>query len=126
MIELKFIRKNGKYNTISFTIEKGFLMLKENYEILMIDKTKWIYNKAVVQLKDPDLFERIKQWETQINAHLDRKYIEPITLLYGNKIYPKTLLKCTKKKRNNFISYIKLKSIWVNDKNKPFIQLWLL
>ena len=126
MIELKFIRKNGKYNTISFTIEKGFLMLKENYEILMIDKTKWIYNKAVVQLKDPDLLERIKQWETQLNACLDRKYIEPITLLYGNKIYPKTLLNCTKKKRNNFINYIKLKSIWVNDKNKPFIQLWLL
>ena len=126
MSELKFIRKNGKYNTISFTIEKGFLTLKENYEILMIDKTKWIYKTAVVQLKDPDLLERIKQWETQINAYLDRKYIEPITLLYGNRIYPKTLLKCTKKKRNNIINYIKLKSIWVNDKNKPFIQLWLL
>ena len=126
MSELKFIRKNGKYNTISFTIERGFLTLKENYEILMIDKTKWIYKTAVVQLKDPDLLERIKQWETQINAYLDRKYIEPITLLYGNRIYPKTLLKCTKKKRNNIINYIKLKSIWVNDKNKPFIQLWLL
>ena len=126
MSELKFIRKNGKYNTISFTIEKGFLTLKEKYEILKIDKTKWNYKKAAVQLNNPDLLERIKQWQTQINAYLDRKYIEPITLLYGNLIYPKTLLKCTKKKRNNFINYIKLKSIWVNDNNKPFIQLWLL
>ena len=126
MSELKFIRKNGKYNIISFTIEKGFLTLKEKYEILKIDKTKWNYKKAAVQLNNPDLLERIKQWQTQINAYLNRKYIEPITLLYGNLIYHKTLLKCTKKKRNNFINCIKLKSIWVNDKNKPFVQLWLL
>ena len=101
-------------------------MLKENYEILMIDKTKWNYKKAVVQLNNPDLLERIKQWETQINGYLKSKYIEPVTLLYGNRIYPKTLMNCTKKKRNNFINYIKLKSIWVNDKNEPFIQYWLL
>ena len=127
MYELKFSRvDNGKYNSKSITIEKGLLMLKENYEILMIEKTKCYYKKAVVQLNNPDLLERIKQLETQINGYLDRKYIEPVTLLYGNKIYPKTLLNCTKKKRNNFINYIKLKSIWINDKNKPFIQLWLL
>ena len=70
MSELEFSRRNNeKYNTISITIEKGGLVLKENYEILKIDKTKWGYKKAVIQLNDPDLLERIKQWETQINDY---------------------------------------------------------
>ena len=42
-------------------------------------------------------------------------------ILYGNKIYPKTLLYAVKKNNN----YIKVKGIWVNEQNKPFIQLWL-
>ena len=125
MIELRFSRNNNKkYDTISITIEKGLLMLKENYLILKIDKTKWNYKKAVIQLDDPNLLERIKQWETQINDYLKRKCIEPVTFLYGNKIYPKTLLNNTKKTKND--NYIKLKGIWVNNENKPFLQYWLL
>ena len=123
MSELKFSRNNNeKYNTISITIEKGLLMLKENYKILKIDKTKWNYKKAVIQLDDPDLLERIKQWETQINDYLKSECIEPVTFLYGNKIYPKTLLNNNTKKTNN---YIMLKGIWVNNENKPFLQYWL-
>ena len=123
MSELKFSRNNNeKYNTISITIEGGFLTLKENYEILKIEKTKWNYKKAVIQLDDPDLRERIEQWETQINDYLKSECIEPVTFLYNNKIYPKTLLNCMKKTKNN---YIKLKGIWVNNENKPFLQYWL-
>ena len=71
MSELRFSRNNNeKYNTISITIENGFLTLKENYEILKIDKTKWNYKKAVIRLDDLDLLERIKQWETRINDYL--------------------------------------------------------
>ena len=89
MSELKFTRTNNeKCNTISFVIEGGDLTLKENYEILKIDKTKWNYKKAVVQLDDPDLLERIKQWETRINDYLKSECVGPITFLYGNKIYP--------------------------------------
>ena len=125
MSELKFSRKNNKkYNTISITIEKGLFVLKENYEILKIDKTKWGYKKAVIQLDDPDLLERIKQWETQVNDYLKSECIGgPVTFLNGNKIYPKTLLNNNKKKTNN---YIKLKGIWVNNENKPFLQYWLI
>ena len=123
MSELKFSRNNNeKYNTISITIEGGFLTLKENYEILKIDKTKWNYKKAVIQFDNPDLCERIEQWETQINDYLKSECVEPVTFLYGNKIYPKTLLNNTKKTKNN---YIKLKGIWVNNENKPFLQFWL-
>ena len=121
MNELKFNRvNNDKYNTVSINIEHAFLTLKENCEILKIEKTKWHYKKTVIQLNQPDLCETIKLWETQINDYLKGEGIESITILYDKKIYPKTLLHVVKK-----VNYIKLKGIWVNDSNKPFLQLWL-
>ena len=74
-------------------------------------------------MNHPDLCELIKLWETQINEYLKCEGVGPVKILYGSKIYPKTLLYNTKKTRNN--NYIKLKGIWVNDKNMPFLQLWL-
>ena len=121
MNELKFNRvNNDKYNTVSINIEHAFLTLKENCEILKIEKTKWHYRKTVIQLNQPDLCETIKLWETQINDYLKGEGIGSITILYDKKIYPKTLLHVVKK-----VNYIKLKGIWVNDSNKPFLQLWL-
>ena len=102
MSELKFSRTNNeKYNTINITIEGGVLTLKDNYKTLMVDKTKWNYKKAVVQLDHPDLCERIKQWETRVNDYLKSEFecLGPVTFLYGNKIYPKTLLNNHNKKR---------------------------
>ena len=123
MSELKFNRVNNeKYNTVFINIEHAFLTLKGNYEILKIEKTKWHYRKTVIQLNQPDLCETIKLWETQINDYLKGEGISPITILYSNKIYPKTLLYAVKKGK---VNYIKLKGIWVNDSNKPFLQLWL-
>ena len=123
MSELKFNRvNNDKYNTVSINIEHAFLTLKENCEILKIEKTKWHYRKTVIQLNQPDLCETIKLWETQINDYLKGEGISPITILYNKRIYPKTLLHVVKKGK---VNYIKLKGIWVNDSNKPFLQLWL-
>ena len=123
MSELKFSRvNNDKYNTVSINIEHAFLTLKENCEILKIEKTKWHYRKTVIQLNQSDLCETIKLWETQINDYLKGEGIESITILCNKKIYPKTLLYVVKKGK---VNYIKLKSIWVNDSNKPFLQLWL-
>ena len=120
---LKFNRVNNEqYNTITINIEHAFLTLQESYDVLKIEKTKWHYRKTVIQLNHSDLCDLIKQWETQVNAYLKSEGIEPVKILYGNKIYPKTLLFNTKKTR---MSYIKLKGIWVNDNNKPFLQLWL-
>ena len=124
MSELKFNRvNNDKYNTVSINIEHAFLTLKENCEILKIEKTKWHYRKTVIQLNQPDLCETIKLWETQINDYLKGEGIGSITILYNKKIYPKTLLYVVKKGK---VNYIKLKGIWVNDSNKPFLQLWLV
>ena len=123
MSELKFNRvNNDKYNTVSINIEHAFLTLKENCEILKIEKTKWHYRKTVIQLNQSDLCETIKLWETQINDYLKGEGISPITILYNKKIYPKTLLYVVKKGK---VDYNKLKGIWVNDSNKPFLQLWL-
>ena len=122
MNELKFNRiNNDKYNTISINIENAFLTLRD-CEILKIEKTKYHYRKTVIQLNQPDLYETIKLWETQINDYLKGEGIGSITILYNKKIYPKTLLYVIKKGK---VNYIKLKGIWVNESNKPFPQLWL-
>ena len=122
MSELKFSRiNNDKYNTVSINIENAFLTLRD-CEILKIEKTKYHYRKTVIQLNQPDLYETIKLWETQINDYLKGEGISPITILYNKKIYPKTLLYVIKKGK---VNYIKLKGIWVNENNKPFPQLWL-
>ena len=122
MSELKFNRiNNDKYNTVSINIENAFLTLRD-CEILKIEKTKWHYRKTVIQLNQPDLYETIKLWETQINDYLKGEGIGSITILYNKKIYPKTLLYVIKKGK---VNYIKLKGIWVNESNKPFPQLWL-
>ena len=122
MNELKFSRiNNDKYNTVSINIENAFLTLRD-CEILKIEKTKYHYRKTVIQLNQPDLYEKIKLWETQINDYLKGEGISSITILYNKKIYPKTLLYVIKKGK---VNCIKLKSIWVNESNKPFPQLWL-
>ena len=105
MNELKFNRvNNDKYNTASINIENAFLTLKENCEILRIEKTKWHYRKTVIQLNQPDLCETIKLWETQINDYLKGEGISPITILYNKRIYPKTLLHVVKKGKVNYIN----------------------
>ena len=54
------------------------------------------------------------------NGYLKGEGIPPTTILYSNKIYPKTIIHNT-----TDASIIKIKSVWINDKNKPFLQLWL-
>ena len=119
--KLEFNRENyEKYNTSSFNVENGNLVLNEHCRVLKIEKTKYDYKKSVVQLDQPDLCNLMKLWEKQINEYLKGEGIPPITILYINKIYPKTIILNPKK-----ASIIKIKSVWVNDENKPFLQLWL-
>ena len=109
-----------KYNTGRINIENGILVLKEHCKVLKIDKTKYGYQKAVLQLDQPDLCNLMNFWETQINGYLKGEGIPPITILYDNKIYPKTIIH-----NPTNASIIKIKSMWINDENKPFLQLWL-
>ena len=122
MTELKFIRVNNvKYNTISIDIENGSLNLNDDFDIIKVEKTKWGYRKAAIKLINQDLCDKVKSWETQINDYLKSEGVRPITILYGNRIYPKTLTMTATKKKVNIL---KFKGVWVNDKNLPFMQLW--
>ena len=70
-----------KYGTKRINIQNGFLKLKkEDFIIIKTEKTKYGYQKAVLQLDQPDLHDLMKDWEVQINEYLKDEGIEPITI----------------------------------------------
>ena len=111
MSGLKFSRVNNEeYNTVSINIENAFITIKEeDYNIINLEKTKFGYRKAVIKLNTPELIEKLKSWEIQINDYLKSEGIEPITILYGNRIYPKASSLFAEKEGQ----HIKVKSIWL-------------
>ena len=124
MSELKFSRVNNEeYNTVSINIENAFIEIKEeDYQIEDIAKTKYGYNKANIRIFNDDLKNKLKIWETEINEYLKNEVgTEAISILYGNKIYPKLSALIGQEKNEQ---HIKIKSVWINEKNKPFIQLY--
>ena len=124
MSELKFTRVNNEqYNTVSINIENAFIEIKkEDYHIIDRSKTKFGYIKANIQIINDDLKDKLKSWETEINEYLKNEVgTEAVTILYGNRIYPKVSGLIGQKKEEH---HIKIKSVWINEKNKPFIQLY--
>ena len=109
-----------KHNTSKIKIKNGILVLNEDCDIVKIDKTEYDYRKAVVELDDQDLYDLMSGWENQINKYLEDQKVTSITILYDNRIYPKTYLD-----NPSNASVIKIKGVWINDENKPFLQLWL-
>ena len=122
MSELKFTRVNNEeYNTVSINVENAFITIKkEDYNIVDFQKTKFGYRKAIMKIINLDLMDKLKSWETQINDYLKNEGVGPITILYGNGIYPKASCLLSEEKQH----HIKVKSIWIDEKNKPFVQLW--
>ena len=124
MSELKFTRVNNEeYNTVSINIENAIIEIKENdYYIFDTHNTKFGYRKANLKIDNEDIREKLKSWETEINEYLKSEVgTEPITILYGNRIYPKVSSMLGQEKKKH---HINIKSIWINENNKPFIQLW--
>ena len=124
MSELNFSRVNNEeYNTVNVIIENAIIDIKDvDYQIIDIIKTKFGYRKADITIFNNDLKDKLKLWEVQINNYLKCEVgTEAVTILYGNKIYPKvsTLIGQEKEKHQ-----LKIKSVWINDKNKPFTQLY--
>ena len=109
-----------KNNTSKIKIKNGTLVLNEDCEIVKIDKMEYDYQKAVVELDDQDLYDLMSGWEDQINKYLEDQKVTPVTILYDNRIYPKTYLD-----NSSNASIIKIKGVWINEENKPFLQLWL-
>ena len=126
MSELKFSRVNNEeYNTVSVYVDNAIIDIKkEDYQILEETKTKFGYTKATILIFNDDLKDKLKLWEVQINDYLKCELgAEAATLLYGNKVYPKvTGLIGQDKEEIQF----KIKSIWINERNKPFVQLYYI
>ena len=126
MSELKFSRVNNEeYNTVSINIENAIIDIKdEDYQIMDRTKTKYGYTKANIRIINDDLKDKLKLWEVQINDYLKCEVeTGAVTILYGNRIYPKVSDLVGQKKEEH---HIKIKSIWINENNKPFVQLYLI
>ena len=124
MSELKFSRENNeKYNTVSINIKNAIIPIKEeDYQIMDIEKTKFGYKKANIKIINEDLIiNKLKSWETEINEYLKNEGIEPVTILYGIRIYPKVSTMFGQEKEKH---HIKISGVWINENNKPFEQLW--
>ena len=126
MSELKFNRVNNEeYKTVSINIENAIMeIVEDDYHIFDIHKTKYGYRKGNIRIINDDLKDKLKLWEVQINDYLKCEVgTGAVTLLYGNRIYPKvsSLIGQDEEKHQ-----LKIKSIWINEKNKPFTQLYLI
>ena len=124
MNNLKFTRVNNEqYNTVSINIENAIIEIKnEDYYTIETEKTKFGYIKSTIKIINEDLKDKLKTWETKINEYLKNEVgTGPITISYGGWIYPKLSSLIGQEKNEQ---HIKIKSVWINEKNKPFIQLW--
>ena len=126
MSELKFTRVNNEqYNTISINIENAFIEIKnEDYYIFDKQNTKFGYKKVNLGLHNDDIKEKLKTWETEINEYLKNEMgTGPVTIVYGNKLYTKLSKKINQEENKYFI---KISGVWINENNKPFVQLYYI
>ena len=124
MSELKFYCvDNEEYKTKSVFVENAIIDIKEeDYQIIDRTKTKFGYTKADIKIFNDDLKNKLKIWEEQINEYLKNEVgTGAITILYGNRIYPKVSGLIGQDKEE---FQFKIKSIWINENNKPFVQLY--
>ena len=124
MSELKFNRVNNeKYNTVSVNIENAIIDIKqEDYYTIKTQKTKFGYIKSEIIITNNEIKNKLKIWEEQINEYLKNEIgTEAITILYGNRVYPKLSALIGQNRREQHIS---IRSVWINEKNKPFAQFW--
>ena len=121
MSELKFTRVNNEeYNTVSINIENAIIeIVEDDYYIFDTYKTKFGYIKANLKINNDDLINKLKSWETEINEYLKNEVgTGSVTILYGNRIYPKVSDLIGQEKEEH---HIKIKSVWINENNKPFV-----
>ena len=126
MSELKFYCvDNEEYKTKSVFVENAIIDIKEeDYIITDRTKTKFGYVKANIRILKDELKNKLKIWEEQINEYLKNEVgTGVITILYGNQIYPKVSGLIGQDKEE---FQFKIKSIWINEKNKPFVQLYYI
>ena len=126
MSELKFTRVNNEeYNTVSINIENAIIEIKnKDYYIFDKQKTKFGYQKVNLGLLNDDIKEKLKTWETEINEYLKNEMgTGPVKIVYNNKLYTKHYIKINQEENKYFI---KISGVWINENNKPFVQLYYI
>ena len=126
MSELKFTRVNNEqYNTVSINIENTFIeIVKDDYYIFDKQNTKFGYQKVDLRIHNDDIKEKLKTWETEINEYLKNEMgTGPVKIVYGNKLYTKHYIKINQEENKYFI---KISGVWINENNKPFVQLYYI
>ena len=124
MSELKFICvDNEEYKTKNVFVENAIIDIEEeDYKVINRILNKYKQTKVDMVILNKEIKSKLKIFEEQINEFLKNKMgAEAITILYGNQIYPKTSELLGQEKEEH---HIKIKSIWINENNKPFVQLW--
>ena len=124
MSDLKFSRVNNEqYNTVSINIENALTeIVEDDYYIFNTENTKFGYRKVNLKISNNDIREKLKSWETEINEYLKSEVgTGPVKIVYGNKIYTKLSKKINQEEEKIFI---KISGVWINEQNKPFVQLW--
>ena len=124
MSELKFTRVNNEeYKSTSINIENAIIEIKkEDYYIFDTQNTKFGYRKVNLKLDNNDIKEKLKTWETEINEYLKNEMgTSPVKIVYGNKLYTKLSKKINQEENKYFI---KISGVWINENNKPFVQLY--
>ena len=124
MSELKFYCvDNEEYKTKSVFVENAIIDIKEeDYKVTNRILNKYEQTKVYMVILNKEIKSKLKIWEEQINEYLKNEVgTEAVTILYGNMIYPKTSELLGQEKEEH---HIKIKSIWINENNKPFVQLW--
>ena len=124
MGELKFTRTNNEEcNTTTINIENAFIeIVKDDYNILNMGKTKLGYYTADLQIVNVELKNKLKSWETEINEYLKNEVgTGPVDIIDSWSIYPKVSGLMWQKKEER---YIKIKSVRINERNFPSVELW--
>ena len=126
MSELNFINvENVEHNTKSIIIENAVIDInKEDYKIIQRITNKFKQEKANMLILNNGLKSKLKVWEEQINEYLKLEIgTEAVKVLYNSRIYPKIqcLLKDEKDEKEE--RQLIIKSVWINENNKPFVQL---
>ena len=126
MDNLLFARvDNPENNTINIFVENGKVDIKEeDFKILHRTRDKFNRKKAHIMIFKKDLKDQLKIWEVQINDYLKCELeAKAVTLLYENRIYPKVSELVGQDKE---ILQLNIKSIWINENNKAFVQLYYI
>ena len=124
MSELKFTRVNNEqYNTVSINIENAIIEIKKDeHYVFNSENSKFGYRKADLTIDNDNIKKKLKSWETEINEYLKNEVgTGPIKIVYGYKIYTKLSKKINQEEEKFFI---KISGVWINENNKPFIQLY--